>query len=216
MDCAMNICTRCRVEILVNLTDACLFFLASNPRPNSYEFACQCKPLKTKRRKECCGKLPANRADFYARGRGVKGYAGFKGSLILSGLFVFQGTDTRVRSNQKPDSPKRRSFMATKRRKRITASDLDWTEEFVKPFWESMTDEMREEFYQALNEPPREFSYEDAVEELRQIFHTQEPEPVEPMPTTFSNADVFRGHALGVIIETEIGPKLGLKAKRPL
>jgi hypothetical protein len=107
--------------------------------------------------------------------------------------------------------------MATKRRKRITASDLDWTEEFVKPFWEIMTDEMREELYQALNEPPREFSYEDAVEELRQIFeHTQEPEPVEPMPTTFRNADVFRGHALGVIIETEIGPKLGLKAKRPL
>jgi hypothetical protein len=109
--------------------------------------------------------------------------------------------------------------MATTKRKRIAASDLDWSKEFdLKPFWEIMTDEMREEcveeFYQALNGPPREFSYEDAVEQLERIFHVAKSEPVEPMPTTFSDADVFRGHALGVIIESEMGPKLGLKAKR--
>src|ERR1700682_505349 len=48
-DCAMKFCTLCRVEILVNLTAAHPFFLASNLQRNSCEFACVCKLLKAKR-----------------------------------------------------------------------------------------------------------------------------------------------------------------------
>src|ERR1700687_1930559 len=90
MNCAMNICTRRRVEIPVNLTSARPFFLASNLQRKYYEFACRCKLLKTKRREEFCRKLPANRADFYARGRCVKGHAALRGRPFWAASSFFR------------------------------------------------------------------------------------------------------------------------------
>jgi hypothetical protein len=101
--------------------------------------------------------------------------------------------------------------MATKRCKRT--SDLDWTDELLTLLWAIMSDEAKEEciedFRRVVNGPPRAVDYED---QLRRIFG--ESESAEPMPKAFYDADVIRGHALGVVIEPEIGPKLGRKAKR--
>ena len=70
--------------------------------------------------------------------------------------------------------------------------------------WAIMSDEAKkdciEDFRRVLNGLPRAVDYEDPV----------------PMPKAFYDADAIRGHALGVVIEPEIGPKLGRKAKRPL
>ncbi len=105
--------------------------------------------------------------------------------------------------------------MATKRRKRT--SDADWIEEFdLAPFWAIMSDEAKEECVEdlrrVLNGLPRAVDCEDPVEQLQRIFG--ESELTEPMPKAFSDADVVRGHGFGVVIEPEIGPKLGRKAKR--